>query len=101
MFFLITNPKQCLVLSCHKILIAGRLARSQLNEDQVPLYVNEESNKRSNLLQKYVNLCNDAKVWILLPFVVYASKQQDSIELVMMKFYAFNETAGNGGDNAP
>ncbi|XP_048444985.1 U-box domain-containing protein 52-like [Pyrus x bretschneideri] len=40
----------------------GRLARSQLNEDQVRLYVKEESNKRSNLLQKYVNLCNDARV---------------------------------------
>ncbi|KAM1340060.1 hypothetical protein ACFX2H_038508 [Malus domestica] len=40
----------------------GRLARSQLNDDQVRLYVKEESNKRSNLMQKYVNLCNDAKV---------------------------------------
>ncbi|CAN6718048.1 unnamed protein product [Malus baccata var. baccata] len=43
---------------------AGRLTMSQLNEDQVRLYVNEESNKRSNLLQKYVNLCNDAKVTV-------------------------------------
>ncbi|KAM0979475.1 hypothetical protein ACFX13_015610 [Malus domestica] len=43
---------------------AGRLTTSQLNEDQVRLYVNEESNKRSNLLQKYVNLCNDAKVTV-------------------------------------
>ncbi|CAN6585418.1 unnamed protein product [Malus baccata var. baccata] len=43
---------------------AGRLTMSQLNEDQVRLYVNEESNKRSYLLQKYLNLCNDAKVTV-------------------------------------
>ncbi|XP_021801709.1 uncharacterized protein LOC110745869 isoform X2 [Prunus avium] len=42
----------------------GRLAKSQLTDDQVRLYINEESNKRRNLLQKYVSLCNDAKVTV-------------------------------------
>ncbi|XP_008239323.1 PREDICTED: U-box domain-containing protein 52-like [Prunus mume] len=42
----------------------GRLAKSQLTEDQVRLHINEESNKRRNLLQKYVSLCNDAKVTV-------------------------------------
>ncbi|BBH03766.1 Adenine nucleotide alpha hydrolases-like superfamily protein [Prunus dulcis] len=41
-----------------------RLAKSQLTEDQVRLHINEESNKRRNLLQKYVSLCNDAKVTV-------------------------------------
>ncbi|GAY47310.1 hypothetical protein CUMW_103610 [Citrus unshiu] len=39
----------------------GRLARSQLNQEQVRVYVNEENNRRRNLLQKYIRLCNDAK----------------------------------------
>ncbi|KAH7866275.1 hypothetical protein Vadar_017975 [Vaccinium darrowii] len=40
----------------------GRLARSQLNQEQVQFYVNEENNRRRNLLQKYIHLCTDAKV---------------------------------------
>lgn len=43
-------------------MIVGRLARSQLNQEQVRVYVNEENNRRRNLLQKYIRLCNDAKV---------------------------------------
>ncbi|XP_062029609.1 U-box domain-containing protein 52-like isoform X2 [Rosa rugosa] len=42
----------------------GRLSMSQLSEDQVRFYVNEENNKRKNLLQKYVCLCNNAKVTV-------------------------------------
>lgn len=44
------------------MLIVGKLSTSQLSEDQVRFYLNEENNKRRNLLQKYVYLCNDAKV---------------------------------------
>ncbi|KDP31037.1 hypothetical protein JCGZ_11413 [Jatropha curcas] len=42
----------------------GRLSRSQLSQDQVRFYVNEEHNRRRNLLQKYIRLCNDAKVTV-------------------------------------
>ncbi|KAM5571931.1 U-box domain-containing protein 52-like [Rosa sericea] len=42
----------------------GRLSTSQLSEDQVRFYVNEENNKRKNLLKKYVCLCNNAKVTV-------------------------------------
>ncbi|KAL6174936.1 hypothetical protein ACLB2K_051581 [Fragaria x ananassa] len=42
----------------------GRLSTSHLNEDQVRFYFNEENNKRRNLLQKYVYLCNKAKVTV-------------------------------------
>ncbi|KAH9720425.1 Usp domain-containing protein [Citrus sinensis] len=44
--------------------VVGRLARSQLNQEQVRVYVNEENNRRRNLLQKYIRLCNDAKVTV-------------------------------------
>ncbi|CAK9137554.1 unnamed protein product [Ilex paraguariensis] len=40
----------------------GRLSRSQLSQEQVQVYVNEESNRRRSLLQKYICLCTDAKV---------------------------------------
>ncbi|XP_050221050.1 U-box domain-containing protein 33-like isoform X2 [Mercurialis annua] len=42
----------------------GRLSRSQLSEDQVRFYINEEHNRRRNLLQKYIRLCNDANVTV-------------------------------------
>ncbi|KAI6675396.1 hypothetical protein NL676_003302 [Syzygium grande] len=42
----------------------GRLSRSQLSQDQVRVYLNEESNRRRNLLQKYIRLCADAKVTV-------------------------------------
>ncbi|XP_044486023.1 U-box domain-containing protein 33-like isoform X2 [Mangifera indica] len=40
----------------------GRLARSQLNAEQVKVYINEENNRRRSLLHKYIRLCTDAKV---------------------------------------
>ncbi|XP_030542276.1 U-box domain-containing protein 52-like isoform X2 [Rhodamnia argentea] len=42
----------------------GRLSRSQLSQDQVRVYINEESNRRRNILQKYIRLCADAKVTV-------------------------------------
>ncbi|KAK9198107.1 hypothetical protein WN944_013290 [Citrus x changshan-huyou] len=50
----------CVCVKQHKATV-GRLARSQLNQEQVRVYVNEENNRRRNLLQKYIRLCNDAK----------------------------------------
>ncbi|XP_060170727.1 U-box domain-containing protein 35-like [Lycium barbarum] len=40
----------------------GKLSRSQLSQEQVQVYINEENNRRKNLLEKYIRLCNDAKV---------------------------------------
>lgn len=40
----------------------GRLSSSQLSNEQVQIYIKEENNKRRNLLQKYINLCTDARV---------------------------------------
>ncbi|XP_042947528.1 U-box domain-containing protein 33-like isoform X2 [Carya illinoinensis] len=42
----------------------GRLSRSQLSAEQVKVYINEEHNRRRNLLQKYIRLCNEAKVTV-------------------------------------
>ncbi|XP_025014538.1 U-box domain-containing protein 33 [Ricinus communis] len=42
----------------------GRLSRSQLSQDQVRFYINEEHNRRRSILQKYIRLCNDAKVTV-------------------------------------
>ncbi|KAH9720426.1 Usp domain-containing protein [Citrus sinensis] len=53
----------CVGVKQHKATV-GRLARSQLNQEQVRVYVNEENNRRRNLLQKYIRLCNDAKVTV-------------------------------------
>lgn len=38
------------------------LSRNQLSKEQVQVYINEESNRRKSLLEKYIRLCNDAKV---------------------------------------
>ncbi|XP_058189881.1 U-box domain-containing protein 52-like [Rhododendron vialii] len=42
----------------------GRLSRSQLTPEQVRFYVNEENNRRRNVLQKYIQLCAEAKVTV-------------------------------------
>lgn len=48
----------------------GRVSRSQLSQDQVRVYLNEESNRRRNLLQKYIRLCADAKVYLRTLIVI-------------------------------
>ncbi|KAH1201555.1 U-box domain-containing protein 36 [Glycine max] len=40
----------------------GKFERSQLTPQQVRLYVNEVNNKRKDLLQKYIQMSNEAKV---------------------------------------
>ncbi|XAR67983.1 Ubiquitin--protein ligase [Bertholletia excelsa] len=42
----------------------GRLSRSQLSQEQVRVYINEENNRRRNLLQKYIHICAEAKVTV-------------------------------------
>ncbi|KAG5602441.1 hypothetical protein H5410_033811 [Solanum commersonii] len=43
-------------------MIVGNLSIIQLSKMQVQVYINEESNRRKNLLEKYICLCNDAKM---------------------------------------
>ncbi|KAJ7945821.1 U-box domain-containing protein 33-like [Quillaja saponaria] len=42
----------------------GKLSRSQLNQEQVRVYVKEEYNRREYLLHKYIQLCSDAKITV-------------------------------------
>ncbi|XP_022737071.1 U-box domain-containing protein 33-like isoform X2 [Durio zibethinus] len=42
----------------------GKLSKNQLNEEQLRVHVNEENNRRRNLLQKYIRLCIDSKVTV-------------------------------------
>ncbi|XP_051123256.1 uncharacterized protein LOC127246091 isoform X2 [Andrographis paniculata] len=39
----------------------GRLSRSQLSQEQLKVYVREESNKRNHLLGKYISRCGESK----------------------------------------
>ncbi|XP_019181913.1 PREDICTED: U-box domain-containing protein 54-like [Ipomoea nil] len=41
---------------------AGKLSRSHLSKEQMQVFVNEESNRRKSLLEKYIRQCNDAKI---------------------------------------
>ncbi|PHT27397.1 hypothetical protein CQW23_32993 [Capsicum baccatum] len=43
-------------------LLALHSLIGRLSKEQVQVYINEESNRRKNLLEKYIRLCNDAKV---------------------------------------
>ncbi|XP_016442618.1 U-box domain-containing protein 36-like [Nicotiana tabacum] len=45
----------------------GKLSRNQLSQEQVKVYINEENNRRKNLLEKYMCLCNDAKKGASVP----------------------------------
>ncbi|XP_042501743.1 U-box domain-containing protein 52-like [Macadamia integrifolia] len=40
----------------------GRLSRNQLSQEQLRPYIQEENARRQKLLQKYINLCSQAKV---------------------------------------
>lgn len=51
-----------IVIFLNLLLTVGKLSKSQLSKEQVRVYINEEHNRRRNLLQKYIRLCNEAKV---------------------------------------
>ncbi|XP_074339225.1 uncharacterized protein LOC141677273 [Apium graveolens] len=44
--------------------LVGMLSIGQLSRGQMQMYINEENTKWRNLLQKYISLCNDAKVLV-------------------------------------
>ncbi|KAM3307773.1 U-box domain-containing protein 35 [Capsicum chacoense] len=60
----------------------GNLSRSQLSKEQVQVYINEESNRRKNLLEKYIRLCNDAKVPVDTMLVESNSPAKALLELI-------------------
>ncbi|XP_009758494.1 U-box domain-containing protein 33 [Nicotiana tabacum] len=60
----------------------GKLKRSQLSQEQVQIYMNEENNKRKNLLEKYIRLCNDAKVPVDTMVVESNSTAKALLELI-------------------
>ncbi|PON96721.1 Universal stress protein [Trema orientale] len=60
----------------------GKLSRSQLTQDQVRFYLEEEENKRRNLLQKYITLCNDAKVKVDTVLVEHNATAKAIVDLI-------------------
>ncbi|KAK3005673.1 hypothetical protein RJ639_016537 [Escallonia herrerae] len=54
-------------------VIVGRLSKSQLSKELVQVYMNEENNRRRNLLQKYIRLCTDAKVRVAVDTMLLES----------------------------
>ncbi|KAJ8536505.1 hypothetical protein K7X08_034906 [Anisodus acutangulus] len=60
----------------------GKLSRSQLTQQQVQAYINEESNRRKNLLEKYIRLCNDAKVPVDTVLVESKSPAKALLDLI-------------------
>ncbi|XVF49307.1 hypothetical protein PTKIN_Ptkin04bG0001000 [Pterospermum kingtungense] len=60
----------------------GKLSKNQLNEEQLRVYVNEENNRRRNLLQKYIRLCIDSKVTVDTMLIEGNSLSKAILELI-------------------
>ncbi|KAI3454436.1 hypothetical protein Pfo_011099 [Paulownia fortunei] len=60
----------------------GRLSRSQLSKEQLQVYIREESNKRKHLLEKYIRLCNEAKVVVDTMLVESNASAKAILELI-------------------
>ncbi|OIT04856.1 PREDICTED: U-box domain-containing protein 52-like [Nicotiana attenuata] len=60
----------------------GKLSKSQLSREQVQAYINQESNRRKNLLEKYIRLCNDAKVPVDTVLVESKSPAKTLLDLI-------------------
>ncbi|KAG5524882.1 hypothetical protein RHGRI_031527 [Rhododendron griersonianum] len=71
----------------------GRLSRSQLTPEQVRFYVNKENNRQRNVLQKYIQLCTDAKVRVCMNFDVRLIKGLGKGEFVQKKAPDYCEVA--------
>lgn len=48
------------------VYIVGKFLKSQLSPEQLKVFMNEENNRRKNLLHKYIKLSTDAKVYIYI-----------------------------------
>ncbi|KAK6276646.1 hypothetical protein POUND7_006355 [Theobroma cacao] len=60
----------------------GKLSKNQLNEEQLRVYVNEENNRRKNLLAKYIRLCIDSKVTVDTMLIESNSLSKAILELI-------------------
>ncbi|XVF08414.1 hypothetical protein REPUB_Repub07fG0001500 [Reevesia pubescens] len=60
----------------------GKLSKNQLNEEQLRVYINEENNRRRNLLQKYIRLCVDSKVTVDTMLIESISMSKAILELI-------------------
>ncbi|XP_010102485.2 U-box domain-containing protein 52 [Morus notabilis] len=60
----------------------GKLSRSQLTEEQVRFYIEEEENRRRNILQKYIRLCKDAKVNVDTVLVEHDATAKAIVDLI-------------------
>ncbi|KAJ8773422.1 hypothetical protein K2173_028599 [Erythroxylum novogranatense] len=60
----------------------GRISSSQLSKEQIRGYLNEESNKRRSLLQKYIRLCNDSKVTVDTMLIESKDTAQAILDLI-------------------
>ncbi|XP_051123255.1 U-box domain-containing protein 33-like isoform X1 [Andrographis paniculata] len=60
----------------------GRLSRSQLSQEQLKVYVREESNKRNHLLGKYISRCGESKVAVDTMLVESHALEKAILELI-------------------
>ncbi|XP_038709611.1 U-box domain-containing protein 33-like isoform X2 [Tripterygium wilfordii] len=60
----------------------GRVSKSQLSREVLRVYTNEENNKRRKLMEKYIRLCNDAKVTVDTMFVESKAIAKAIVDLV-------------------
>ncbi|KAF3780108.1 U-box domain-containing protein 33 [Nymphaea thermarum] len=60
----------------------GKLAKSQVTHEQLKLYKKEENNRRRSLLQKYIKLCDDAKVKVDTILIESSTTAKAILELI-------------------
>lgn len=47
---------------CIFVIIVGKIPKNQVSQEQVQSYMDQERNKRRELLQKFLNACSSSKV---------------------------------------
>ncbi|CAN6464427.1 unnamed protein product [Victoria cruziana] len=60
----------------------GKLTKSQVSYEQLKLYKKEESNRRRSLLQKYIKLCDEAKVKVDTILIESSTTAKAILELI-------------------
>ncbi|KAF9604084.1 hypothetical protein IFM89_002759 [Coptis chinensis] len=63
-------------------MAVGKMLRSQAGQEQVNCYLREENTRRRNLLQKYVRLCDDAKVTVETMLIESTQTAKAILELI-------------------
>ncbi|KAL3628889.1 hypothetical protein CASFOL_027935 [Castilleja foliolosa] len=62
----------------------GKLSRSRLSKEQLQFYIREENNKRKHMMEKYIQLCNDAKVPVDTMIVESNASTKAILELIVI-----------------